>query len=268
MRRWRAKPQQEEEELRLTFLEHLEELRTRMIRGLVALVVCSGVGYYFRRELLTSLLPQETVPIALNPAEHFFPYIELAIVVGLLLSLPFQLYQVWAFVAPGLYRSERRYVMPLVVASSACFYAGVAFAHLAIVPLVLSFLAQFSEGQIEAMYSASLYLRFYLKMIVAFGISFNAPVVIVLLSLLEVVQARTLSRARPYIVVGIFTVAAVLTPPDWFSQVLLGGPLWVLFEIGLAIARVIEWRRGAPRSEERGDDETDGDDAATVARGA
>lgn len=235
---------QPEDELRLTFLEHLEELRTRLIRGLLALLAGSIVGYMLGMRILKGIAPPNSTLIALNPAEHFFPFIELAIVIGLLLSLPYQVYQIWMFVAPGLYRRERQYVLPVVIAASFFFYIGVAFAHFVIIPLALKFLAAFSAGLIEPSYAAGAYLRFYLQMALVFGAAFNTPVVITLLSLLGVVEVSTLSKWRPYIVVAIFTVAAILTPPDWITQTLLGGPLWLLFEAGIVVARVIEWKRG------------------------
>lgn len=264
-----------DDELRLTFLEHLEELRQRIIWCLIALAVGSGIGYAVRNQALALILPPSSKLIAITPSEHFFPYLELSLVIGILLSYPFLVYQAWRFVAPGLHRSERRFVLPIILASSCCFYSGVFFAYRVIMPLLLTFLPQFSAGQIEANYAAAGYLHFYLKMVVVFGVCFNTPVVVALLSLMDLATAKTMAKARPYVVVGIFVAAAVLTPPDVVSQLLLGGPLWLLFETGLGIARIIERRRARAAVRERpddkpdhGDHETDRSDPSTVARGA
>lgn len=253
----------EDEELRLTFLEHLEELRTRLIRGLSAIGICALAAYGLSDKILKVILPPEGEVIALAPAEHFFPYIEIALVVGLLVSFPYLVAQVWGFVSPGLYKTERRSVFPLVIASSACFYGGVLFAHFLMLPVLLDFLPKFSAGQIRTSYAAGAYLHFYLKMILVFGVCFNAPVVVSMLTMLGIVDTKTISKSRPYVVVGIFVAAAFLTPPEAVTQVMLGGPLWLLFEIGLIVSRILEYRRA--RRERVETDETQRPDSTPSA---
>jgi sec-independent protein translocase protein TatC len=227
-----------------SLLSHLLELRNRLLYSLVAVGVLSLPALYFSNDLyaliarpLIEQLPAGASMIATEIASPFVTPIKLALVVAFVLAAPFLLYQLWAFIAPGLYRHERRLVLPLLVSSTVLFYAGMAFAYFVVFPAVFYFFVATAPPGVTVMTDIRSYLDFVFSMFIAFGVAFEVPVAVVLLSHLGVLNPETLAEKRPYVLLAIFVVAAILTPPDVFSQVALGLPMYVLFEVGLVFAR-------------------------------
>ncbi|WP_159657399.1 twin-arginine translocase subunit TatC [Vibrio atypicus] len=225
-------------------ISHLLELRNRLLRAILAvLVVFIGLIYFsndiyeFVSAPLVERLPEGATMIATDVASPFFTPLKLTLVAAIFIAVPFILYQVWAFVAPGLYKHERRLIMPLMFSSSLLFYCGVAFAYFVVFPLVFGFFTAISLGGVEFATDISSYLDFVLALFLAFGIAFEVPVAIILLCWTGATTPKSLSEKRPYIVVGAFIVGMMLTPPDMISQTLLAIPMCLLFEVGLFFAR-------------------------------
>ncbi|HAS8198946.1 TPA: twin-arginine translocase subunit TatC [Vibrio vulnificus] len=225
-------------------ISHLLELRNRLLKALLAVLIVfvgliyfSGEIYEFISAPLVERLPEGATMIATDVASPFFTPLKLTLIVAVLLAVPFILYQVWAFVAPGLYKHERRLIMPLLVSSSLLFYCGVAFAYYVVFPLVFGFFTAISLGGVEFATDIASYLDFVLALFLAFGIAFEVPVAIILLCWTGATDPKSLSEKRPYIIVGAFIVGMLLTPPDMISQTLLAIPMCLLFEVGLFFAR-------------------------------
>ncbi|AUI85005.1 twin arginine-targeting protein translocase TatC [Vibrio azureus] len=225
-------------------ISHLLELRNRLLRCILAvLVVFIGLIYFsnyiyeFISAPLVERLPEGATMIATDVASPFFTPLKLTLIASVFVAVPFILYQVWAFVAPGLYKHERRLVMPLLFSSSLLFYCGVAFAYFVVFPLVFGFFTAISLGGVEFATDISSYLDFVLALFMAFGIAFEVPVAIILLCWTGATTPKSLSEKRPYIVVAAFIVGMLLTPPDIISQTLLAIPMCLLFEVGLFFAR-------------------------------
>lgn len=224
-------------------LDHLLELRSRLLRSLVAVLLVFSVLAFFADELyqlvaapLLASLPIGGSMIATDVATPFFTPFKLALVVAIAIAIPFLLWQLWAFIAPGLYRKEKRLVVPLLVSSTLLFYGGVAFAYLVVLPLALNFLAGAAPEGVTVATDIARYLDFVLAIFLAFGIAFETPVAIILLCWSGVTSVQSLRKKRPYVIVGAFVVGMILTPPDVISQTLLAIPMWLLFELGLMIA--------------------------------
>ncbi|PJC85182.1 twin-arginine translocase subunit TatC [Vibrio sp. HA2012] len=225
-------------------ISHLLELRNRLLKALVAiLVVFLGLIYFatdiydFISAPLVERLPEGATMIATNVASPFFTPLKLTLVTSVFVAVPVILYQVWAFVAPGLYKHERRLIMPLMFSSSLLFYCGVAFAYFVVFPLVFSFFTAISLGGVEFATDITSYLDFVLALFLAFGIAFEVPVAIILLCWTGATEPKSLAEKRPYIIVGAFVVGMMLTPPDIISQTLLAVPMCLLFEVGLFFSR-------------------------------
>ncbi len=225
-------------------LSHLLELRARLLRSLacvllvfLGLVYFSATIYEFVSAPLVARLPAGATMIATDVAAPFLTPLKLTLVMAVFIAVPYVLYQVWAFVAPGLYKNERRMVMPLLVSSSLLFYVGVVFAYYVVFPLVFSFFTAISLGGVQYATDISSYLDFVLALFLAFGIAFEVPVAIVLLCRTGVTTPALLAQKRPYIIVAAFVVGMLLTPPDMVSQTLLAVPMCLLFEAGLFCAR-------------------------------
>lgn len=223
---------------------HLIELRNRLLRAvLTVLVVFAGLAY-FANDLYTLLagpllahLPAEGTMIATDVASPFLTPLKLTLVLSVFVAMPFILYQVWAFVAPGLYMHERKLVFPLMVSSVALFYAGMAFAYFVVFPLVFGFFTATAPTGVAVMTDISKYLDFVLTIFFAFGVAFEVPIFTILLVWTGMITPEGLREKRPYIIVGAFIVGMLLTPPDVFSQTLLAVPMWLLFELGLFFSR-------------------------------
>lgn len=228
----------------LPLIGHLLELRTRLLKSIlsvaiifVGLVYFSDAIYELISKPLVERLPEGATMIATDVASPFFTPLKLTLIVSVFLSVPLILYQVWAFVAPGLYKHERRLVMPLLVSSSLLFYFGVAFAYFVVFPLVFGFFTAISLGGVEIATDIASYLDFVLALFMAFGIAFEVPVAIILLCWTGATTPESLVAKRAYIVVGAFVVGMLLTPPDIISQTLLAIPMCLLFEVGVFFAR-------------------------------
>jgi sec-independent protein translocase protein TatC len=225
-------------------VSHLLELRSRLLRAVLALVLAFAALLPFANDLyawmaapLLARLPEGAQLIAIEVASPFLAPLKLALFVALLLAMPVVLYQLWAFVAPGLYKREKRLALPLLVSAVVLFYAGCAFAYYVVLPAMFAFLTASAPEGVAMMTDISRYLDFVLVMFLAAGIGFEVPVAVLILALLGWVTPAQLAHARGYVVVGIFVVAAVITPPDGISQILLALPMVLLYEVGLVFAR-------------------------------
>ncbi|MDO5059778.1 MAG: twin-arginine translocase subunit TatC [Neisseria sp.] len=228
-----------------TLVEHLVELRRRLIWTVLVLAAAFLLLMPFAQNLYTFVaqplmanLPQGTSMIATDVIAPFFVPVKVALMAAFLLTLPHTLYQVWAFVAPALYQNEKRLIAPLVLSSLLLFFCGMAFAYGLVFPIVFRFLAGVTPDGVNMATDIDKYLSFVLGMFVAFGAAFETPIVVVLLNRMGAVSLAQLKKARPYIVVGAFIVAAVITPPDVLSQVLMAVPLVLLYEAGVLAARL------------------------------
>jgi sec-independent protein translocase protein TatC len=181
-------------------------------------------------------LPQGGQMIATEVVTPFFVPIKVAMMTAFLITLPFTLYQVWAFIAPGLYSHEKRYIVPLVVASLVLFACGMAFAYFLVFPVVFGFIVGIAPDGVAVMTDIGKYLDFVITMFMAFGITFEVPIVVIALALMGLVKIETFKEARPYVIVGAFVIGAIFTPPDVISQIMLAVPLWLLYELGVIIA--------------------------------
>lgn len=226
------------------FITHLIEMRDRLLR-VVILVVVVFIGLFsFANELYNIVatpllvhLPEGASMIATKPAGTFFTPMKLALVFSIFISMPFILYQMWSFVAPGLYTHEKKMVMPLMFSSTLLFYLGMTFAYYVVFPLMFKFFIAMTPEGVMVMTDIGEYLDFILKIFFAFGIAFEVPIVVILLIWTGMSTAEALAEKRPYIVVGAFVVGMLLTPPDIISQTLLALPMWLLFEVGLIASR-------------------------------
>ena len=234
-----------------TFLSHLIELRARLVRAIVAVLVVMLCLFPWAKEIYSALaapllhaLPKGATMIATDVTGTFFVPLKVTLMAAFLIALPYVLWQVWAFVAPGLYQHERRLAMPVLVSSFLCFLAGMAFAYFIVFPIAFGFFAGYAPAGVTMMTDIDKYLSFVLTMFIAFGITFETPVVVIVLVRFGIVSLEKLRAMRPYMIVGAFVIGAVFTPPDVVSQLLLAVPLWLLFELGLLLARFVQ--RSAP----------------------
>jgi sec-independent protein translocase protein TatC len=235
-----------------TFLSHLIELRERLVRSLVAVAVCCIPTFYFSAELydllaypLIQSLPQGSRMIATGVITPFLIPMKISVMAGFLVALPYVLYQAWAFVAPGLYSHEKKLVLPLVVSSTILFLTGMLFCYFIVFGKVFAFISSFAPKSISVAPDIEAYFNFVLGMFIAFGLAFEVPVVVVVLVMANLVTVEQLREWRGYIVVAIFVVAAVVTPPDVVSQIALAIPMCLLYEVGIVFAQVITRRKAA-----------------------
>jgi sec-independent protein translocase protein TatC len=229
-----------------TFISHLVELRDRLLRAILAVIVVFLCLFPWARELyailaqpLIAALPAGGQMIATDVVGVFLVPVKVAFLVAFVIALPYVLYQVWAFVAPGLYVHEKRLVAPLVFASSALFLIGMSFAYFLVFPVVFKFMASIAPEGVAWMTDIEKYLSFALTTFVAFGVTFEVPIAVIVLVRVGVVSIEKLKEIRPYVIVGAFVIGAIFTPPDVISQVMLAVPLWFLYELGIIVARLI-----------------------------
>ncbi|RME34316.1 MAG: twin-arginine translocase subunit TatC [Gammaproteobacteria bacterium] len=237
-------PEVPEEQQGQPLIAHLLELRERLLHSVLCVLLVFLCLFWFANDLyawlarpLLEKLPAGASMIATEVAAPFLAPFKLTLVVSIFLSVPFLLYQAWAFIAPGLYRHERRLVLPLLVSSTVLFYLGIAFAYFVVFPLIFAFFTSTAPSGVAVMTDISRYLDFVLKLFFAFGLAFEVPVAVFLLARTGVISADDLAAKRPYVVVASFVIGMLLTPPDVISQVLLAVPIWLLFELGLVMAR-------------------------------
>ncbi len=238
------------------FISHLIELRNRLLRiVLFVLVVFLGAAP-FANEIYTLLsgpllkhLPENSTMIAIDVASPFFTPFKLVLVASVFASMPVILYQLWAFVAPGLYRHEKRLILPLLIGSTVLFYLGIAFAYFVVFPLVFGFLTAAAPQGVAVMTDIAKYLDFVLTLFFAFGLAFEVPIFTILLVWTGLTTPAGLADKRPYVIVGAFVIGMFLTPPDAISQTLLAVPIWLLFETGLLFSRLFVRQAESAESE-------------------
>ena len=236
-------------EIHENFISHLVELRDRLIRTVVAVLIVFVCLFPFAKDLyallaqpLLASLPQGGQMIATDVVGVFMVPMKVAGLAALLIALPYVLYQVWGFVAPGLYASEKKLILPLVFSSVLLFLVGMSFAYFVVFPTVFKFMASIAPAGVAWMTDIEKYFSFVLTTFVAFGVTFEVPVVVIVLVRVGIVSIEKLVAARPYVVVGAFIIGAIFTPPDVLSQLLLAVPLWLLYELGIILARFIGCR--------------------------
>ena len=221
-------------------VEHLLELRTRILHSVLAVLVIFLPLFYFANDLysfiskpLRKFLPEGTSMIATEVASPFLTPFKLTLVLAIFIAIPFILHQIWSFIAPGLYGNEKRIALPLLVSSVLLFYGGIAFAFYIVFPLVFGFFTSVGPDDVMVMTDINRYLDFVLKLFFAFGIAFEIPIATVLLVWTGATTVENLRKKRPFVVVGCFVVGMLLTPPDVISQLLLAVPMWILYEAGI-----------------------------------
>ena len=229
-----------------TFISHLIELRDRVLRALMAVGIAFLPCFFFARELYTLLakpllakLPAGGQMIATDVTGAFFVPMKVAMMVAFLIALPFVLYQLWAFVAPGLYQHEKKLAIPLITTSTLLFFVGMAFAYFAVFPMVFKFVVGFTPEGVAMMTDINNYLSFVLGMFFAFGVTFETPIAVIILVRMGIVSVEKLREIRPYIIVAAFVLGAIFTPPDVVSQFMLAVPLWILYEVGIVLAAMM-----------------------------
>lgn len=240
------------DEQRYTLIEHLRELRTRIVHALLALIVCTGVTAYFVSDIFVFLvqpilpfLPEPKQLMVTSPIEQVVAYLKIAVVSGLFLALPFVLYQVWKFIAPGLYAHEKRLVVPFIFFGTLFFVAGAAFGFFVFLPKTFEFLTQLLPAQVKAEFTVENYYGLVTHLLLGFGVIFELPLILAMLSLLGVISSVGLRKYRRYAILGAFVISAFITPTvDPYSQTLMAAPIVLFYEIGIWFAWVVDRRRG------------------------
>ncbi len=234
------------------FISHLIELRTRLIKSLLVVAVVFAVLSFWANDVyaylagpLTRHMPSGAHMIAIGVASPFLAPLKLSLVVSFFLAIPFVLYQIWAFIAPGLYQHEKRLALPLLVASILLFYCGMAFAYFVVLPIIFQFMITTAPPGVAVMTDINQYMDFVLTLFMAFGVSFEVPIATILAVASGLISRASIADKRPYAILGAFIIGAVLTPPDVISQTLLAVPIWLLFELGLFFSRFFK-SRGEP----------------------
>lgn len=237
------------------FISHLVELRSRLLRiviGILAVFVAmspfSNPIYSALAGPLTRHMPAQSSMIAIDVLSPFLTPLKFTLVLAVFVTVPWTLYQVWAFVAPGLYQREKRMVLPILASSTLLFYCGMAFAYFVIMPIFFAFITSTAPEGVAVMTDINRYLDFVMTIFLAFGVAFEVPVATVILALAGILSPEAMAAKRPFVIVGAFVVGMLLTPPDVISQTLLALPMWLLFEIGVFISRLLLRRRGEARA--------------------
>ncbi|WP_454256378.1 twin-arginine translocase subunit TatC [Pseudomonas sp. Marseille-Q8238] len=246
----------------MPLVAHLTELRARLLRCVIAIFIVFLALFYFAQDIYTivsaplrAYLPEGATMIATGVASPFLTPFKLTAWCALFLAIPIILHQAWGFIAPGLYRHEKRIAVPLLVSSILLFYAGMAFAYFFVFPLIFHFFASVTPEGVAMMTDINEYLDFVLTLFFAFGVAFEIPVATFLVVWVGVVDIATLKKSRPYVIVGCFVVGMILTPPDIFSQTLLAVPMWLLFEVGLLFGSMVRKNERRDREEPTSDDQ-------------
>ncbi|MDT8880022.1 twin-arginine translocase subunit TatC [Halomonas saccharevitans] len=246
-----------QEQNQAPLIEHLIELRSRLMRAVVAILVIFLGLYAFANDIysfvaqpLMALLPEGSQMIATEVASPFLAPFKLTLVVAVFAAIPYVLHQAWAFVAPGLYDNEKALALPILASSIALFYGGAAFAYYVVFPLLFQFFTQTGPENVAVMTDINQYLNFVLKLFFAFGVAFEIPIATFLLILSGATTVESLSKKRPYVVLGCFVIGMLLTPPDVVSQSLLAVPMYLLYEVGLLFGRLVRRKREKETGEE------------------
>jgi len=229
-----------------SIVPHFKELKTRLSKSLLLVFVIFLILFPFSDTIYTQLaapliskLPEGSNMIAIDVASPFFIPFKLVMILSIFISIPYLLYHLWMFTAPGLYDKEKKLVLPILVSSSILFYLGAAFAYFIVFPLIFSFFISIAPEGIAVMTDISRYLDFVITLFFAFGFAFEVPVITIILVITNVSTTKSLSEKRPYVIVGAFIVGMLLTPPDVISQTLLAIPIWILYEIGIFFSKII-----------------------------
>ena len=245
-----------------TLISHLLELRTRLVRSAVAVGIVSIPCLYYANQLfafiaqpLLKALPKGGTMISISVMGPLMTPFKLAIYIALVIAMPYVLYQIWAFIAPGLYKHEKRFATPLLISSVFLFYAGIAFAFFAVFPLMFAFFTATAPPGVQMMTDMSQYLDFVLVLFLAFGLAFEIPVAIVLLVWTGLIKLETLTRNRGYVLLGVFIQAALITPPDVLSMTAMALPMYALYEIGIVMARILAKSKLEARAREERENE-------------
>lgn len=251
------------EDQEMPLVSHLTELRTRLLRCVIAILLIFAALFYFAQDIyalvaapLRAYLPAGATMIATGVASPFLTPFKLTLVVSLFLGMPIVLQQIWGFIAPGLYKQEKRIAVPLLVSSILLFYAGMAFAYFVVFPIMFGFFASVTPEGVAMMTDIGQYLDFVLTLFFAFGVAFEIPIATFLLIWVGIVDVGTLRKSRPYVIVGCFIVGMFLTPPDVFSQVLLAVPMWMLFEVGVFFGAMVKRQTAEAEEAEEHTEET------------
>jgi sec-independent protein translocase protein TatC len=246
-------------EPKLSFISHLDELRKRLIRCCIAVAIGFGICYYFSEYFflhylaapLNAVLPPGSKMIYTSLLEPFMTYLKIGFIGGLIVSSPYLFYQLWKFVAPGLYQNEKKWVIPFVLSSSLLFIGGAFFGYLLVFPVTFKFLASYSNSYLQLYPKMSDYFSLTINLLLAFGLSFELPIIIFFLAKIGVVTSDFLKRKRKYFIILAFVVAAIVTPTtDPFTQTLMAVPLILLYEVGILLARWVGKQRAKKREEE------------------
>lgn len=235
------------------FISHLVELRSRILRAAVSVLVVFLALWPFMRRIfdfvsrpMVAALPQGSKLLATGVVTPFLVPLKVTLFSAFLIASPFVLYQTWAFVAPGLYQHEKRLALPVLVSSVLMFFAGIAYCYFVVFGVIFRFIAGFAPENVSVAPDIEQYFDFVIRMFIAFGLAFEVPIAVMLLVRMGITSVAKLRRVRPYVIVGAFVVAAIVTPPDALSQLLLAVPLWLLFELGVLLAWVVGGRAAAP----------------------
>ncbi|MAI42351.1 MAG: twin-arginine translocase subunit TatC [Candidatus Azotimanducaceae bacterium] len=228
-------------------IEHLIELRSRILKSIISVILVFLPLFYFANDLyayisepLRVFIPENSSMIATEVASPFLTPFKLSLVLALFVAMPFVLHQVWGFIAPALYKKEKRFALPILLSSIMLFYVGIAFSFFIVFPLVFGFFTSAAPDGITIMTDINSYLDFVLKLFFAFGIAFEIPIATLLLIWSGATSVENLKRKRPYVVIGCFIIGMLLTPPDIISQILLAIPMWILFELGILFSMLIK----------------------------
>ncbi len=233
-----------------TFVSHLIELRSRLIKAVVFVMVIVIVQLPFAGKIYTLMakpvmayLPEGSSMIATGVLSPFLTPFKMVFILGIIISMPFILYQIWAFVSPGLYKKEKRIARPLLFSSIFLFYLGCMFAYFVIFPILFQFIPAISPVGVNYMPDINSYLDIVVRLFFAFGLAFEMPIAVILMILMGVTTPEKLANSRPYVIVGVFVVGMILTPPDMISQTLMAIPMWLLFEVGIIMGRILKKRK-------------------------
>ncbi|MDS4021982.1 MAG: twin-arginine translocase subunit TatC [Candidatus Competibacter sp.] len=237
------------------FISHLVELRSRLLRIVIGILAVFVAMSPFSNPIYTALagpltrhMPAQSSMIAIDVLSPFLTPLKFTLVLAVFVTVPWTLYQVWAFVAPGLYQREKRMVLPILASSTLLFYCGMAFAYFVIMPIFFAFITSTAPEGVAVMTDINRYLDFVMTIFFAFGVAFEVPVATVILALAGILSPEAMAAKRPFVIVGAFVIGMLLTPPDVISQTLLAVPMWLLFEIGVFISRLLLRRRGEARA--------------------
>ncbi len=233
-----------------TFVSHLIELRSRLIKAVAAILIIvivqlpfAGKIYALMARPVMAYLPEGSSMIATGVLSPFLTPFKMVFILGIIIAMPFVLYQIWAFIAPGLYKSEKRIARPLLVSSIFLFYLGCLFAYFVIFPILFQFIPSIAPEGVNYMPDINSYLDIVVRLFFAFGIAFEMPIAVILMILMGVTTPEKLANNRPYVVVTVFIIGMLLTPPDIISQTLMAIPMWLLFEIGIIMGRILKKKK-------------------------